>query len=262
MKVNIFANKNKKSSQVKKALLKVLEKYHFELNADDFELAIAIGGDGSFIRMIKACDYDSSKLYIGINCGTLGFLQNINPEDIDKLIRSISKNKYKVEEVSLQETTVETKSEEFKFLSLNEVLFREKNLNTVNFKIHVDSNYLENYVGDGLLISSSVGSTAYNLSFGGSMVYNTLHTMQITPVAPLVNSAYKNLLNSLIIPENLEIKLTPQKNKKAILLSIDGENITVDDIKEIIIKISKSKIKCLRLNDYHFISTIKDKFLK
>ena len=121
--------------------------------------------------------------------------------------------------------------------------------------------FLETAVGDGLLISTSFGSTAYNLSFGGSIVYNTFHTLQITPIAPLNNKSYRSLLNSVILPENKVISLLPQRNRD-LLITIDGENKYYENVIKVETVVDKKRINCLRRKGYNFVEKINEKFLK
>ena len=100
------------------------------------------------------------------------------------------------------------------------------------------------------------------MSFGESIVYNTLHTLQITPIAPLNSKAYRNLLNSVIIPEDRLIEIIPVKHKNNIIVTIDGENNIYNDINNVETSVSKKKIKCLRMKDYNFIDVVNEKFLK
>src|SRR5699024_100929 len=111
-----------------------------------------------------------------------------------------------------------------KQLSLNEMIVRDMELNTANLKVLVEDVLLEDFVGDGLLLATSFGSTAYNLSFGGSIVYNTFHTLQLTPIAPLNNKSYRTLLNSVILPDNKEIVIKPCNRTKNLLITVDGDN--------------------------------------
>ena len=119
---------------------------------------------------------------------------------------------------------------------------------------------LENFSGDGILVSTSTGSTAYNMSFNGPIVYNTLSTLILTPIAPLNNRVYTSLTNPLIIPNNKEIAIIPKD--KSLFFMIDGEIKELDNINKIKIKISNKKIKCLRMNDHHFIKIVNSKIIK
>ncbi len=258
-KIKIHANDNILSNETAIKLKEILLKHNYELVDNNPDLSIAIGGDGSCLRMIKASDFNSDVHYVGVNAGTLGFLQEIKVDDIELFVQMLNENKYKVEEVGIQETEIITAKETFNYLTLNEIVIREKELNTVILEIRIDGACMEKYIGDGILIATSIGSTAYNLSFGGSMVYNKLHTLQITPIAPLNNKAYRNLLNSVVIPENTEISIIPIK--KNLLLSIDGTNIIFNDVISIKTAVKNKRIKFLRLEEYNFYEKINEKFL-
>ena len=144
------------------------------------------------------------------------------------------------------------------FYSLNEIVIRDENLNVLKLDVKIDNTKLESFVGDGLLIATSFGSTAYNLSYGGSIVYNDLHTLQITPIAPLNNKVYKTLSNSVIIPQN---KIITLETNNSIILTIDGENIIYENIGKIETFINKT-IKFIRMNGYDYTKKVNEKFLK
>ena len=222
--VKLFVNDNEESRNVSKIVREKLEIANFQMVEDNYDLAIAIGGDGSFLRMIKNTNFNENCLYIGINAGTLGFAQEVNIEEIDQFILDLKDKNYKVENIGIQEIEIKTPDTVSKQLSLNEMVIRDLDLNTVNLKVLVEGMLLEDFVGDGLLLATSFGSTAYNLSFGGSIVYNTLHTLQLTPIAPLNNKSYRNLLNSVILPDNKEITIKPCNRTKDLLITIDGDN--------------------------------------
>jgi len=255
----IFSNNNDKALSVSKIVKeKLIENGIFE--SEEYDLAIAIGGDGSFLRMVKITNFKSDVLYVGINAGTLGFAQEVNLDNIDEFINNIKEGNYKIDTIGVQKTKVVTEKDDSIFYSLNEIVIREKELNTVTLDILIDDIALEEYHGDGILIATSFGSTAYNLSFGGSIIYNTFHTLQITPIAPLNNKAYRSLLNSVVLPEDKLIKIIP-KNKN-LLVTIDGENKFYDDVFYIETSVEDKKIHCLRNLDYDFSSKINEKFLK
>lgn len=257
--IGLFANNNEKAISILKSVKEAIKKYDFNLVDQDYDLAIAIGGDGSFLRTVKTNDFNSDIYYVGINAGTLGFLQEIKPEEIDDFFDKLNHNEFKVDSLGIQETKVISQTGENHLYSLNEIVVRDKDLNTVKLKIKIDDTLLEKYVGDGILVSTSVGSTAYNLSYGGSIVYNTFHTLQITPMAPLNSKSYRDLMNSVIIPDTMKVKIIPEN--KDIMITVDGENYIYKDITSIETSVEKKRIKCLRLNDYNFIKIVNEKFL-
>ena len=260
-KFRLFVNDNDKSREVAEIVNKKLTEAGVKSAKKDYDLAIAIGGDGSFLRMVKATNFNSNVLYIGINAGTLGFAQEVSVQEIDKFVDELKNNDFKVDNIGVQETKVITDDSDSYFFSLNEIVLRQKELNTLVLDVNIDDVFLETAVGDGLLISTSFGSTAYNLSFGGSIVYNTFHTLQITPIAPLNNKSYRSLLNSVILPENKVISLVPQRNRD-LLITVDGENKYYENVIRVETVVDKKRINCLRRKGYNFVEKINEKFLK
>lgn len=260
-KVKLFINDNKKSLKVAKDLKNDLNKFNFYINEDEYDLAISVGGDGSFLRMVKDCEFNDNIFYIGVNSGTLGFLQEINYEDMKDFVKRLDKNDFKVEKIGIQETKIITKDNQYVFNSLNEIVFRDSDFNTLKTSVYVDGEFLEKFHGDGLLISTSTGSTAYNMSFGGSIVYNTLNTLSITPIAPLNSKVYSTLSNSLVMPGNKVITFLPSKENNKLFIQVDGVNKVFDNVVKIETTIGKKVIKCIRMNDFHFIKVINSKII-
>ena len=261
-RIKLFVNNNLKSLKIAELVKAKLKDKGFKIVSKNFDLAIAIGGDGSFLRMVKENNFDSKCYYIGINTGTLGFAQEINFDEIDDFIERLTLNQFRCDKIGLGEIEISTKNNIFKHLSLNEVVLRDQELNTAKIKVLINNELLENYVGDGLLIATSFGSTAYNLSFGGAIVYNNFHTLQLTPIAPLNSKSYRTLLNSLIVPDNKIISLIPEVISKNLLITIDGDNYQYDDVLKLDIFIKDKEIKILRMNDYSMVKKINEKFLK
>lgn len=260
-RVKLFSNNSEKAQKIKELLIQKLKANNINIVDNDHDLGIAIGGDGSFLRMIKENNFNSNIYYIGINAGTLGFAQEISIENIDEFINNLNNNNFIVEELGVQENDIYTNESNSKFYSLNEIVIREKDLNTVKLSIYIDGFLFENFVGDGILVSTSFGSTAYNLSFGGSIVYNTFHSIQLTPIAPLNNRSYRNLINSVVLPQNKKITIIPD-NTRNVIITIDGENNVYTNVSRIETVVKQKTIKCLRNKDYNFVKKINEKFLK
>ncbi len=260
-KVKLFINDNLKSIGVARQVKEKLIENKFAIVDENYDLAIAIGGDGSFLRMIKNAQFNSKCCYVGINAGTLGFAQEISVDEIAQFVEMLKSGDYKIEEIGVQEVDIKTKKGKNKHYSINEIVVRDEALNTAEFDVFVDGGLLENFVGDGLLISTSFGSTAYNLSFGGSIVFNTFHSLQITPVAPLNSKAYRSLTNSVIVPDSKVIELIPKRNNGNLIVTIDGDNNYYEGVQKVETVINKT-VKIIRKNDYSFVRKINDKFLK
>lgn len=262
MKIKLFESKNVDSSFIKEILKSLLTKEGFIITESNrFDIGIAIGGDGTFLHMVMETGFNTSALFIGINSGTLGFLQEIKPNEIKKFIKNLASKKYKVEELSFEEIIVESKGKKDKYKSLNEVVVRERDLKTAYLDVLIDGNILENFVGDGVMVSTPTGSTSYNLSGGGAIIYNGIHALEITPLAPINNYIYRTLLNSVIIPDTKVINIVPVKRTKAVNIFIDGNIHSYNSIDKIELKLSKEKIKVIRMNEYDYTTIIYNKFL-
>lgn len=261
-KVKLFINHNDKSKNIAMIVENALKKAKLEIVDNNYDLAIAIGGDGSFLRMVKENLFDSNIYYVGINSGTLGFLQEVKLEEIEEFVNDIINGNYSVVPIGIQETSIITKDSKSFFYSLNDIVIRDGDLNTCKLNVSINDKFLEKYVGDGLLIATSIGSTAYNLSFGGSIVFEDFHTLQLTPIAPLNSKAYRSLLNSLIIPENRIISITPFDDKTKFIITVDGENLVYDDVVKIETVVNNKKINCIRFDNNSFVNKIYEKFLK
>jgi len=259
-RIKLFINDNDKSKCTAEIVANHLENKGFIIDDKDFDLGIAVGGDGSFLRMIKNTNFNSDKYYVGINSGTLGFLQEIKVDNINNFVDELLNNQYKIEEIGIQETTIFNNDSSSKFYSLNEIVVRDKDLKVLKLDIKIDGDLLEKYIGDGILVATSSGSTAHNLSYGGSIVYNTFTSLQITPMAPINTKVYRSLINSVIVPDKKVIDLIPN-DKNSLLVTIDGENKIYNNVENIETKIDNKKIKCLRLSHYNFPEKINEKLL-
>ena len=259
--IKLFVNHNDQSIRLAKLVKDSFIRNGFIFSDDSFDLGIAVGGDGAFIRMVRNSGFDDNVNYVGVNAGTLGFLQEANEHEINRLISAIQNEEYKLDEMYIQETDVNYSDKEAKIYSLNEIIVRDKDLKTVKFDVLVDNDLLERFTGDGLLIASTIGSTGHNLSYGGSIVYSDLPTLQITPLAPINSKAYTNLVTSIIMPKDKEIMIMPTEFTKNLMFTIDGEHQTYENVDLVNTYIKDKKIKCLRFKDSNFSRKVNEKLL-
>lgn len=261
MRIKLFPNKNSDSLFIANILTEELRKNGFNLADENYDLAIAIGGDGSFLHMVNTNKFNTNIKYIGINNGTLGFLQEIKPTELNSFINNLKTNNYKEELIGFENIKVITNDEAYYFNSLNETVIRDMNLSTAYFKVFINGTYLEKFVGDGLMISTPSGSTAYNLSCNGAIIFNGIHTLQVTPIAPINNNIYRTISNPIVLPEDRVIRLIPTDRTTDIMILVDGVNHLIKNVNAIEIRISDEKLKCIRMQEYDYTQIINDKFL-
>lgn len=263
MKIKLFYNEEKDTTFIRDILGSSLKSAGLEVTEKDkFDIGIAIGGDGTFLHMVMKSNFRSNALFVGINNGTLGFLQEVKPNEIKRFVNDLKKKKYRIEELSYEKVTIYSGKKKTTYNALNEVVVRDAFLKTAYLDIKINDETLENFVGDGLMVSTPTGSTSYNLSSGGAIVYNGLNVLEITPLAPINNYIYRTLSNSVIIPDTRDIKIVPVKRTSTVSIFIDGMKYDYEHVDKIDVSLSKDKIKVIRLDDYDYTKIIFNKFLK
>ncbi len=262
--INIIHNQNDDSRKTAKRLREKLLNKGFKTTDyfdEDAFLNICIGGDGAFLRAIHRFNF-SEVPFIGINTGHLGFFQEISPDNLDNFIDKLSEGKYSIEKLYLVEGIVCTRTSCIELLGINEIVVKGIESKTIHLNISINDTYLERFSGDGIIISTPMGSTGYNLSAGGSVVYPNLNVLQLTPLAPINSKVYRSLTSSAIIPANMYIKINPEyRDENSILIVVDGKQYRFDNIVEMSFKVSDMRINLLTIGKRNFWSDIKDKFL-
>lgn len=262
--INIISNYDKESKNTSELLIKKLKNKGFVVS-DKFdnhaELNICIGGDGAFLRAVHKHNFTPIP-FIGINTGHLGFFQEILPENIDLFIDKYIENDYLVEKIFLVRADIYTKNDHFQLFGVNEIVVKGIKSKVVHLEIFIDGNHLENFCGDGMIISTPVGSTAYNFSSGGSIIYPSLNTLQMTPLSPISSKAYRSLPNSAIIPGDLKITIKPEyRYENSILIIVDGVEHKYDNITKINFTIPEKTISKLNFDKNMYWNNLKSKFL-
>ena len=149
-KVKIFTNSSEKTKVVTDKLIKALEEYNFEIVEENYDLAISIGGDGTFLHMLNKANFNEEIYYVGINTGSLGFLQEIDLEKNPDFVERLNNNHYDLEDIYLEEITVTTKDQTINYTALNEMVVRDKKLKVLECIVEVKEELLETFIGDGL----------------------------------------------------------------------------------------------------------------
>ena len=262
--INVVSNSNFESRKVRADLMENLKKRGYEV-AKQFNqmasLTISIGGDGAFLKAIHKNNMPTMPL-VGINTGHLGFFQEINPKEIKEFLDSYEAGNYEVEEMPLVYAEVITKNRKFILYALNEIVLKGKASKIIQMDVFIERNHLQKFVGDGIIISTPVGSTAYNYSLGGAIVYPTLESLQIMPIAAINSSAYRSLGSSVLVPGDTIITLKPEaRYKNHSIIVVDGEEHEYNDLYKVEFKIAPKKITRLVFKKDFYWNNLKDKFL-
>ncbi len=263
-KINIISNKNLESKKTSTYLNDKLSEHDFVI-PDKYdpnaELNICVGGDGAFLRAVHKNKFPSIP-FIGINTGHLGFFQEIAPKNLDDFILQYINNNYTVEEIFLVNAEVFTQNKKYYLTAINEIVIKGMHSKIIHLDLFIDGNHLERFSGDGIIISTPVGSTAYNLSAGGSIIYPSLKALQITPLAPRNSKAYRSFTGSIVVPGDLTIKIEPEVYyTNTTLILNDGVEFKYNNIKYINLKIPDKKVYRLNFDKNIYWNNLKSKFL-
>ena len=210
--ITIAYNNLDKSIETKNILVEKLLNSDFEVSEqieENTELIISIGGDGSFLQTVHKFDFVDIPV-IAINTGHLGFFAELSPDKIDTFISAYKNKEYFIQEAETIEANICTEDENIKLDAINEIVIKNIQSRTVHLDLQVDGIKIEHFSGDGMLISTPMGSTAYNYSAGGSIVDPNLNLLQLTPIAPMNTNAYRSFTSSIILPTTSVISISPE----------------------------------------------------
>ena len=220
------------------------------------DLVITIGGDGTIIRYAKRAALDN-KPVLGINAGRMGYLANIEQNEL-YLISKLINNEYNVEERMMLNVEVFENGEKVnEFSALNDAVITSGFISRIiDISVSVGRDTI-NYLADGLIISTPTGSTAYSMSAGGPIIDPSTENICITPICSHSLSA-----KPILLGVNNEITLKSfSKKRTEIYLTVDGRKVAnVKPYTEIKITKSKIAVKLIRLNDRSFYKTLSIKF--
>ncbi len=250
------------------SVLSVLEEAGTVTFPKDIDCAIVLGGDGTIIQ--AANDLMTHNIPIlGVNMGTLGFLAEIEEHHIPEALERLFKDDYSIENRIMIEADVIHASkhqpipEQTMGSALNDVVIARKGFSRIiSLGIYVNDVLVDNFRGDGVIISTPTGSTAYNLSAGGPIVMASAGVMVITPICPHSLSP-----RSIVVSAEDTIKVIVGKSKKTqeaeAIVTFDGDKVIdlgTDDI--ILMKKAKYNTKLIKLNHTGIYEILRSKLGK
>ena len=257
MKIFINADSYKEIAlETKDKLIEVSKELNIEIadSPDESDMVCSIGGDGTFLESARL---SNSTPVIGINCGTLGYLTDVNPEDIKKAMEDITNKNYYIEERMMLEGEIEKANGEIIKIppALNEISISKNIFGVVRFDVYIDEKLINSYTADGMLVCTPTGSTAYNLSCGGPIVDPTAKIMTLTPIAP-----HTIINRSIIVSDEsvVSIKITELRENTDPYALYDGKPIEIETGDTVRIRKSENITKIVKLNWQSFIDTVRD----
>ena len=223
--------------------------------ADDIDLLLSIGGDGTLLDAVPLVG-DSGIPILGINMGRLGFISSVAKEEIPHAVRQILEGRYTTE----SRTLLELVSPQGVFngsvnYALNEInIIRNPEHSLLSVKVFVNDLFLNTYWGDGILMATPTGSTAYSLSAGGPILTPDSHCFVITPIA-----AHNLTVRPIVIPDDSVVRIQVEGREKQFVFSMDSRVCALDTSVELVVRKADFVIRTVRLEGTDFFSTIRNK---
>lgn len=237
----------------------------------NLDLLVVLGGDGTLLGVARNLKDDCEIPLFGINIGNLGFLSSVDISEIDFALDKIKNGEYKIVERMMLSCDVEESKdgtilcnntdhvfhgEELR--ALNDVVLARGTLSRmVKFRIYIDGKLYSKFKGDGLIIATPTGSTAYSFSAGGPFIYPDLELITITPICP-----HTKAMQTIVINGESSVEIYADNEEEKIYLTVDGQK-AIEVNQKIPIRVRKciKNIKVLLCDNYDYFKVLRGKIL-
>ncbi|MCH9812698.1 MAG: NAD(+)/NADH kinase [Epsilonproteobacteria bacterium] len=223
------------------------------------DILISIGGDGTLLSLSRK-SYHHHKPLLGINAGNLGFLTDINLDELEEFIDKIFKNDYRIDYRMVLEVKLLSPVGDKKLIAFNDIVLSRP---TIEGMIKLDAyasskravmpkHHLNTYYGDGLIISTPTGSTAYNLSAGGPIIFPLTEALILTPICP-----HSLTERPIVLPADFEVEFSSEDET---IIVVDGQDTyNLKFFSAIQISIAQRGIKMIHRSDRNYFKVLKQK---
>lgn len=265
--IGIYNNKTKDPKKlIEKEIIKVIKetiknvkvtKVEKKEDIKDLDLIVILGGDGTFLSAARLA-YGMDVPLFGVNLGHLGFLAAAELKSLKDSLVCIDQKEFSVDDRMMLEVSISHEGKEKVYRALNDLVISRGALSGIlSFSIYVDNKFSNSYRGDGVIISTPTGSTAYNLSVGGPIMYPTVSAIGVSTI-----SSHTFGIKNLILNSSQEVKVKVDNVEEDYYASLDGQiDFTIKD--ESVIKIKKADrcAKILRLKGYDYFDVLRKKIM-
>jgi len=230
--------------------LSISDGIDFDTLCKKSDFLVTLGGDGTLISVARR-GFKYQKAVMGINLGTLGFLTDIMPNEISAFLEKFKKDDYRIDKRMMIKATINGNE----VVSFNDVVIsRDVISGMIKLDGKIDNKIFNKYNGDGLIVSTPTGSTAYNLSCNGPVVFPLTDAFIVTPI-----SAHSLTQRPLVLPVNFKITFENTDTVKAIVI-IDGHDIYDLNPSDVItIEVASSKAQLIHRCERNYFDVLNKK---
>ncbi len=220
------------------------------------EMIIVLGGDGTLLSVARLVG-DHGVPILGVNLGGLGFLTEITLEELYRVLERVIQGDFVTDERVVLDAAVIRRGERLaEFTVLNDAVINKGALaRIIDLETTINGEYLTTFKSDGLIISTPTGSTAYNLSAGGPIVYPSLHCIIITPICP------HTLTNRpIVIPDDVEIRAILKTKQQEVILTLDGQQGFSLEYEDVVgVRKAEGRILLIKSPYRHYFEVLREK---
>jgi len=227
---------------------------------EPIDFALSVGGDGTFLTSAAAIGNKNIPI-LGVNCGHLGFLAEVQTQDLDDIMQKLLAGEYIIERRSLLNVTILDKdgfAREGLIMSpnaLNEIAILKQGLtNMLTIETRVNGELLHTYHSDGLVIATPTGSSAYNLSIGGPLVVPQNKGIILTPIAP-----HSLTVRPIVMPEDWKFDIRVSSRYDSYMVSVDGRSQSLSTDMSLHVEKAAYTIKVVQIGDNSFLKSLRTK---
>ena len=225
----------------------------FDLLCQTSDALVTLGGDGTLISVVRR-SFKYNLPILGVYAGNLGFLADINIDELDSFVEKLVKKAYRVDERSIIEAKFIQNGNEITTYAFNDiVLTRHSVLNMIHIETLVDSKAFNTYYGDGVIVSTPTGSTAYNLSAGGPVLFPLTNVFSLTPICP-----HSLTQRPVVLPGEFSIEMKAPQDKALVI--IDGQDKhELEQGDSIHIKLATNRVQLIHREEFNYFDVLKEK---
>ena len=217
------------------------------------DFLISLGGDGTLLSLVRR-SYKYNKPVAGINAGNLGFLADVKIGEVDDFLEQLVNGECRIDERMMISGVLSVREIDIPFYAFNDVVVTRPIVSRMaTIESYIEDEIFNIYRGDGLIISTPTGSTAYNLAAGGPVMYPLTKAFIMTPICP-----HSLTQRPLVMPADFTIKIKTPKER--LIVVVDGQDTyELKHDEELIIKGAKNSAKLLHRRERNYFRVLRDK---
>ncbi len=226
----------------------------FDTMCKEADFLVSLGGDGTLLSLVRR-SHGYHKPVVGINAGNLGFLADVTIDNVELFLNQLISGDYRIDERMMIEGYLQRKGgKKEPFFAFNDVVITRPVVSKMaTIYASIDGERFNTYKGDGLIIATPTGSTAYNLAAGGPVMYPLTQALIMTPIL-----AHSLTQRPLIVPADFTIELSsPEERIIAVIDGQDDYEMTSEDV--LVIMGAKRGAKLLHRKEHNYFSVLREK---